>query len=166
MTEKSKTIELPDFGDHRLLLTAEDPVCNEFETIFVNAAKQERIVQLDNVEIGSFWENGGIVNVVREMVARVYMKSINENLGRDGEPNGIVVDPNSWLHGFVVNMDHRKLMLARPLLLGHALPNIERLYPGIYPGNWNTPKLRRKTLWNSIKWERAAGAYGVGEFED
>ncbi|MCX6734841.1 MAG: hypothetical protein NTZ25_02920 [Candidatus Peregrinibacteria bacterium] len=158
MVEGVKTIGLPDFEDSKLLVISGDPVCDHVEERLLQAINTSRIIEIADAEVVYFLECGNIVKAVSEKVARVLMKSTDQNRKLDGRPNGFVDDPNSWLHGFVVHKSKDRLIVARPLLPNPGMNKLEEKHPGIYPQAWNSPELRDKLHWYDDRWERAANA--------
>lgn len=160
----SEKLKLPELGPHRLLVSRYTPVCLKAEPLLVKAIENKRITEMMDIDVNVFLELNGEISTFQERVARVMIKSVNCNC-LDGEQNGFVIDPDSWMNGYLVHMgDKEDLFLGRPLFKDHGLVKLEEMFPGIYPGSYQSPKVAKKLLWNAIIWEQAISAYCVDKY--
>lgn len=160
---ESKTLELPDLGGQRLLVNGYSPVCERAERYLVQSVQAGRISEMKDVEIVVFLELEKQIVQIRERVNKVLIKSINcHNL--DGEQNGIVLDPNSWLHGFLVHKEMDDLFLARPLSGNYWSNTLEGLYPEIVVDFQQGWLMRKKLFWHESFWNEAIKNYCISKY--
>lgn len=158
-------LKLPDLGAQRLIVTRYSPVCAEAEALLVQAIENKRITEMTDVDVNIFVELKGEMSTVREKVKEVLIKGLNSNF-RDGEQNGLVLDPESWLHGYLVHRgDKQDFFLGRPLLKVNGLAKLEELFPGIYPGSYESPAVSKKLIWNVNTWEAEMMAFCVAKYK-
>jgi|GEM_PF-2411625 len=161
-----KNLHLPDMGEHRLLVARYTPVCCEVERLLAASINAGEITELTNVEVNVFLALAQNVSTYSERVARVMMKSMGPHQ-LYGEKNGLVIDPESWLHGFIVHMgDRGDLFLGRPSMRFTGFEELEKRFPGIYPGGFEDGVVNKKLLWNVHTWEEAVSAYCLDKYPE